>query len=185
MDDQHPYIKQQAEDESLYSHLQKKTLEEVQRLSGKVWTDFNAHDPGITLADIANYALTETNYKLGFETVDYLTPKNGTFEPKLFGLFPPEEVYTTAPVTLEDYRKLFFAHIPELDNVWVECDTATGGYTVRVVLSPFEEKNEKAVIKQIKKVYNSHRNLCEFLGEVMIVHPRRTGISCRIRDKTW
>lgn len=66
MDDQHPYIKQQAEDESLYSHLQKKTLEEVQRLSGKVWTDFNAHDPGITLADIANYALTETNYKLGF-----------------------------------------------------------------------------------------------------------------------
>lgn len=171
MDDQHPYIKQQAEDESLYSHLQKKTLEEVQRLSGKVWTDFNAHDPGITLADIANYALTETNYKLGFGTVDYLTPKNGTFEPKLFGLFPPEEVYTTAPVTLEDYRKLFFAHIPELDNVWVECDTATGGYTVRVVLSPFEEENEKAVIKQIKKVYNSHRNLCEFLGEVMIVHP--------------
>ena len=53
------YIRQLAENENLYSYLQRQTLEEVHRLSGKVWTDFNAHDPGVTLADIANYALTE------------------------------------------------------------------------------------------------------------------------------
>ena len=61
--------------ENLYSYLQRQTLEEVHRLSGKVWTDFNAHDPGVTLADIANYALTEMDYKLGFGTMDYLTEK--------------------------------------------------------------------------------------------------------------
>lgn len=54
-----PYIRQLAENENLYSYLQRQTLEEVHRLSGKVWTDFNAHDPGVTLADIANYALTK------------------------------------------------------------------------------------------------------------------------------
>ena len=164
------YIRQLAENENLYSYLQRQTLEEVHRLSGKVWTDFNAHDPGVTLADIANYALTEMDYKLGFGTMDYLTGEDGIFEPERFGLFPPEKVYTTAPVTLEDYRRLFFARIPELENVWVECNAATGGYTVKIALPPFEEEdNGKTVVKQVAKIYNSHRNLCEYLDKVIIV----------------
>lgn len=169
-DNNGPYIRQLAENENLYSYLQRQTLEEVHRLSGKVWTDFNAHDPGVTLADIANYALTEMDYKLGFGTVDYLTGEDGIFEPERFGLFPPEKVYTTAPVTPEDYRRLFFARIPELENVWVECNAATGGYTVKIALSPFEEEdNGKTVVKQVAKIYNSHRNLCEYLDKVIIV----------------
>ena len=84
------YIRQLAENENLYSYLQRQTLEEVHRLSGKVWTDFNAHDPGVTLVDIANYALTEMDYKLGFGTMDYLTGEDGIFKPERFGLFPPE-----------------------------------------------------------------------------------------------
>ena len=169
-DNNGPYIRQLAENENLYSYLQRQTLEEVHRLSGKVWTDFNAHDPGVTLADIANYALTEMDYKLGFGTVDYLTEEDGIFEPERFGLFPPEKVYTTAPVTPEDYRRLFFARIPELENVWVECNAATGGYTVKIALSPFEEEdNGKTVVKQVAKIYNSYRNLCEYLDKVIIV----------------
>lgn len=112
MDDKQPYIRQKTEDEELYSRLQKQTLTEVQRLSGRVWTDFNVHDPGVTLADIADYALTELDYKLNFPLVDYLTTKDNTFDPKRFGLFPPDEVYTTAPVTTEDYRKLFSLIFP-------------------------------------------------------------------------
>lgn len=171
MDEKQPYIKQQAEGENLYSRLQTQTLEEIQRLSEKVWTDFNAHDPGVTLADIANYVLTETNYKLEFAPEDYLTDKDGTFNPEQFGLFPPQAIYTTAPVTTEDYRKLFFARIPALDNAWVACNLATGGYTVRVVLSTFEEDQERIVKKLVKAVYNSHRNLCEYLDEVVVVQP--------------
>ena len=164
------YIRQLAENENLYSYLQRQTLEEVHRLSGKVWTDFNAHDPGVTLVDIANYALTEMDYKLGFGTMDYLTGEDGIFEPERFGLFPPEKVYTTAPVTPEDYRRLFFARIPDLENVWVECNAATGGYTVKIALPPFEEEdNGKTVVKQVAKIYNSHRNLCEYLDKVIIV----------------
>ncbi|WP_455638789.1 hypothetical protein [Parabacteroides sp.] len=168
MDDKQPYIKQRAEDEELYSRLQKQTLEEVQRLSGKVWTDYNTHDPGVTLADIANYMLTELNYKLGFDQEDYLTDKSHAFEPERFGFFPPDEVYTTAPVTTEDYRRLFFSYIPDLENVWMECDTATGGYTVKVLLSPFKEER-KDVMAQVEAIYNKHRNLCEYLEKVEIV----------------
>lgn len=168
MDEKQPYIKQRAEETELYSRLQKKTLEDVQRLSGKVWTDFNVHDPGVTLADIANYMLTELHYKLGFDQEDYLTTEGHTFEPKRFGFFPPDEVYTTAPVTTDDYRRLFFSYIPDLENVWMECDTATGGYTVKVLLSPFKE-DRKNVVAQVEAIYNEHRNLCEYLEKVEIV----------------
>lgn len=170
-DRKEPYIRQKEENEYLYTHLQRQTLEEVQRLSGKVWTDFNVHDPGVTLADIANYALTELDYKLHFNPEDYLMEKDGTFTPKRFGLFPPEEVYTTAPVTTEDYRRLFFSYIPEPENVWMKCNADNGGYTISIVFSPFEENNEKEVIKRVRELYNEHRNLCEYLDKIVIVKP--------------
>ena len=44
------------------------------------------------------------------------------FNPEWFGLYRPVEVYTTAPVTTEDYRKLFFSHIPDLENIWLDAD---------------------------------------------------------------
>lgn len=168
MDNTYPYIERSADDESLYQRLQRETLEELQRLSGKVWTDFNVHDPGVTLADIANYVLGETAYKFSFPNLaDYLVQDTGKLEPETFGLFMPDKVYTTAPVTAEDYRKVFFSHIPELENVWVDCRTETGGYTVSLVLSPFEEDRQD-LKRRVAEVYNSHRNLCEFLERVTV-----------------
>ena len=35
-----PYIEQQAAEDALYTRLQQQTLAEVQRMSGKVWTDY-------------------------------------------------------------------------------------------------------------------------------------------------
>ena len=75
-----PYIEQQAAEDALYTRLQQQTLAEVQRMSGKVWTDYNAHDPGVTLADIANYALAELDYKLGFGVADSLTEAGKPFD---------------------------------------------------------------------------------------------------------
>ena len=62
------YITHLSEEERLFTKLQQKALDEFGRLSGEVWTDFNPHDPGITLSDAVNYALTEVDYKLSFET---------------------------------------------------------------------------------------------------------------------
>lgn len=165
-----PYIEQQAAEDALYTRLQQQTLAEVQRMSGKVWTDYNAHDPGVTLADIANYALAELDYKLGFTLADSLSEKGRPFGPERFGLHAPLDAYTTAPVTADDYRRLLLARIPELENVSVTCDKETGGYTFRLLLSPFEDTPED-IERQAKDVYNSHRNLCEHLDRVETVKP--------------
>lgn len=173
MDEQkEPYIEQQPVEDALYTKLQEQTLDEVQRLAGKVWTDYNVHDPGITVGDVTNHALTELDYKLGFPLADYCVEKDGTFSPGRFGLFPPEEVYTTQPVTVEDYRRLFLANIPDIDDVHLVCDAKTGGYTIRILPSPFRKEKVGRICEEVKALYHRYRNLCEFLsGEVEILEP--------------
>ena len=51
----HTVITRKPEGEDLYSQLQEKALKNVQRIAGKVWTDYNLHDPGVTLLDVLNY----------------------------------------------------------------------------------------------------------------------------------
>lgn len=166
-----PYIEQQAAEDALYTRLQRQTLVEVQRLSGKVWTDYNAHDPGVTLADIANYALTELDYKLGFGVADSLTETGRPFDAARFGLFPPVDVYATSPVTEDDYRRMLLATVPGLENADVHCDPETGAYTVRILLSPFDGSNGDETVRLVEEAFHSRRNLCERLEKVEIIRP--------------
>lgn len=175
-----PYIEQQTEEDALYTRLQQQTLEETQRLSGNVWTDYNAHDPGVTLADIANYALTELEYKSGFATEDYLTDEAHPFEAKHFGLFPPTDSYTTLPVTEDDYRRMLTGTIPGLDNVQVICHPETGGYTFRIVLSPFAENSAEQIKQQVAAAYHSRRNLGEWLETVEVVQPDKLNLETEL-----
>ena len=39
--------------------LREMGIEEIQKLSGKIWTDFNLHDPGVTILEQLCYALTD------------------------------------------------------------------------------------------------------------------------------
>ncbi|MDR0893028.1 MAG: hypothetical protein LBN24_10495 [Mediterranea sp.] len=172
------YISRPPEGEELYTTLQQHTLEELQRLAGEVWTDFNAHDPGVTLADAANYALTETDYKLDFDLEDYLTAPEGTFQADEFGLFAPANLYPTAPITIDDYRKLLLAHFPMLENVAISmADDGTYRFALRV--SSFFEHTE-GLTEQVRQFYHEHRNLCETVGEITIQHPRKLSLSVDI-----
>ena len=156
-----PYIEQQAAEDALYTRLQQQTLAEVQRMSGKVWTDYNAHDPGVTLADIANYALAELDYKLGFGVADSLTEAGKPFDAARFGLFLPVDVYTTSPVTEDDYRRMLLASVPGLENADVHCDSETGAYTVRILLSPFEEGTIGRIAGELREIYRKLLTDCQ------------------------
>ena len=161
------YINQRESEQDVYVALQKDTIDRLQRLSGKVWTDFNAHDPGITILDVLNYALTELDYKLKFPLVDYLTEKGGVFRPEELGLFLPVSVFPINPVTVEDYRKLFLMEIPELENVWIDFDSAKGSYSVHLTLFDFMEGViPEDVRRRVEKCFMAHRNLCETLEKV-------------------
>ena len=164
MDEKEPYIEQQDAQDALYTRLQRQTLETAQRLSGKVWTDYNPHDPGVTLGEAANYALTELDYKLGFSLVDYLVDTDSSFDPGRYGLFPAAEVSATSVVTVDDYRRLFMQEIPGLINLQMDFNPATNGYAVSFVKMPFYD--DELLARRIASLYQQHRNLSEWLERV-------------------
>ena len=165
------YIEKKAEppEETDYQKLQEAALETVQQLSGNLWTDYNDHDPGVTIMDAFNYALTELNYKLSFPVVEYLTNEEGEFKPNNFGLFLPGQVYPSGPVTQADYRKLFFDRINDISDIWIHPSTEKLSGTVDIIadLSPSANRNKQNKIEEkIRKLYNENRNLGETLGNV-------------------
>lgn len=66
-------LERREKQSNLYNQLQKEILTLLQQLCGDQWSDFNAHDPGVTLAEIINYALYELDYQLTFSPGDICT----------------------------------------------------------------------------------------------------------------
>lgn len=166
MDERSLYITRQEDGEDLYTALQRQTLAELQRLSGNVWTDYNPGDSGVAVSEAANYVLTETDYRLDFPLEDYLAGSDGKWEEERYGLFPPESVYPSAPVTAVDYRRAILTRFPDVENA--EVIPGQGGrYHVRLRVSPFSPDMAGRVLGFL----NRHRNLCEMFEDVQVVSP--------------
>lgn len=102
-----------------YDWLRKTGLNYIQQFSNKVWTDYNVHDPGITVLELLCYALTDLAYRTSFPVADLLTP-TGETGPNPDDFFTAKKILTTHPVTINDYRKYLLDHIPAIRNVWLE-----------------------------------------------------------------
>lgn len=164
---EHITIKRKTEGQDLYSQLQEKSLRDVQRLSGEIWTDYNVHDPGVTLLDTLNYALLETDYRLQFDWQDYLTLPEKGFHPEHHALFAPSAIFPVNPVTVTDYRKLFVSNVEDLSGVRVIVHPESGIYDFALEVWPETSENrKKKIVKEVCSLFHSHRNLCENLGEI-------------------
>lgn len=170
MDEKGRYITRFPEGQEPYTELQRRTLAELQRLSGEAWTDYNPSDPGVTVADAANYALTETGYRLEFPLEDYLAGKDGSWVQEMYGLFPARSVYPSTPVTAEDYRRVILTRFPMVKNATVIPRSGTGQYDVRLRISPYFS-HDGSVEASVLRFLNRHRNLCEQFGRIWTESP--------------
>lgn len=101
-----------------YSELRALMLEKVQSMSGHVWTDYNLHDPGVTILEQLCYALTDINYRSDY-TVEDLLANDDEIDLHRHGMFAPDEALPCRPLTLVDYQKYFTDKIKEVDYVIV------------------------------------------------------------------
>ena len=53
-----------------YDLLLEEGLSYVQKYSGKIWTDYNYHDPGVTFLEYLTYAITDLGYRTDFPVED-------------------------------------------------------------------------------------------------------------------
>lgn len=99
-----------------FQFLLKEGLRYIEKLGSKFWTDYNAHDPGITILDVLCYAITDLGYRADFDIKDLLTNKKGLIENKTF--FSASNIFTNAPLTEIDFRKLLI-DIDGVANAWL------------------------------------------------------------------
>ena len=93
----------------------------VEQLAHGRWTDYNAHDPGITLLEHLADALAEIGYRGEFDVADLLTDAGGGIDYRQ-PFFTARPIFSNAPVTNDDYRRLLIDHLG-LSNAWLLCKT--------------------------------------------------------------
>ena len=137
------YIDKKEKGSGEYQEIYLEGIELLQNLSGANWTDYNEHDPGVTIFENIAYTLTNLSHKVDQSIEDILTEsKNKAHEIKFKdsflvtkkrsqlkpiplksgdnGFFVASEILTTNPVIKEDYRKMFVDGIHNVKNVWIK-----------------------------------------------------------------
>ena len=183
-------------------------LKHIGELSGKIWTDHNAHDPGITILELLCYALVDLGYRTTLPIADLLASgKNGVDESSEFpeddNFFTPLEILTCNPTTILDYRKLLL-EVTGVRNAWLEpvnneklylqskqshyelnCFPVSedfislnGLYHVLIEKEP--DSDSKIVCKEVQEILSAHRNLCEDFQDITILCPLEIGICADI-----
>ena len=100
-------ISRQEERPFDYAAIREEAIELVQKLSGKIWTDFNVHDPGVTILEQIVFVLTELGYKTGFDVKDYLADFDGNIDYESQAMYAPSLASQSFPVTLDEYSAFF------------------------------------------------------------------------------
>lgn len=85
-----------------FDRLRDRASVRLQALAGNRWTDYNAHDPGLTLLEALCYALTDLGYRAGFTMPELLAGESDSF-------FGPEAALPGAPVSGEDLLRYLYA----------------------------------------------------------------------------
>lgn len=88
-------------------------------MSSQIWTDFNLHDPGVTVLEVLCYAVTDLGYRNNFDIKDLLTLNPQDPKSKETNFFTPDQILTCNPVTELDWRKRLI-DITGVRNAWLE-----------------------------------------------------------------
>ena len=108
-----------------YDFLRKEGIEYLQKIVGDIWTDYNVHDPGVTILEILCYAITDLGYRTNLDIKDILAvnPDDPT-EKEYNNFFTAREILTNGPWTINDYRKLLI-DVDGVKNAWLEPATSS------------------------------------------------------------
>ncbi len=171
----------------------------VEKFSSDLWTDYNPHDPGITMLEALSYAITDLAYRTAHPIEDLLTPPKG--EQPLTADFSAAQILFNRALTETDYRKLLI-DIEGVRNAWLE--TVEGGecpiYLNRLAetlsLTPIdppepipirglyrvwieaedEDADHPQLLQRVADRLHQNRNLCEDFFEIRIIPTEKVGV---------
>ena len=93
-------------------------LKHVQDLSSRIWTDYNVHDPGITILELLCYSLTDLGYRASYPVKDLLASETGNAEKMAGQFFTARQIFPNRALTNRDYRKILI-DLDGVKNAWI------------------------------------------------------------------
>ncbi|UTW62258.1 hypothetical protein KFE98_20010 [bacterium SCSIO 12741] len=165
-----------------YRKLRQMAISFTQKFSSDIWTDYNEHDPGVTILESLCYAVTDMAYRTQYPVEDILVSTPGEkLKAGDNAFYPPDEIYPVNPVNNQDLRKYLIDALNEVNNAWVEKGKNLGEKNVWLLLNDSVPVGyEKRVKSKARKSYNLVRNLSESLGKVEVLPRKEVGVSCQI-----
>ena len=179
-----------------YASLREEGIRHLERVAGHLWTDFNTHDPGITILEQLCYAITDLGYRASYDLPDLLAEGGADSSA---GLFSAARILTSAPVTLADKRRLILdvtgaknawiepvaepqpllSHEPGAKEVWIGPPRAAsepiwlrGLYRVQIEKSDFVDIDGSILRREAAQRFLGRRALGEDLDVVRILAPQ-------------
>ena len=64
-----------------FYRLRREGIGFVEQMGSHLWTDYNTHDPGITILEALCYAITDLAYRTGWDIQDLLAPATPSTDP--------------------------------------------------------------------------------------------------------
>ncbi|MCG8421914.1 MAG: hypothetical protein MJE77_28670 [Proteobacteria bacterium] len=176
-----------------YAFLRQEGIRHIEKLAGRLWTDFNAHDPGITILEQLCYAITDLAYRTSYQLPDLLA---GEGDDPYRSLYSPATILPCFPVTLTDLRKLVI-DVEGVKNAWIERVEKPavplfyhegrkalslqsesqyvepvflkGLYRVLIEKSELADKDGSLVQSEAARRLHAFRNLCEDFEEIRVL----------------
>ncbi len=155
-----------------FAQLLAEGLAACQGLASDTWTDYNEHDPGVTILEQVCYAITDLGFRAAYPVADTLAEQSHKWQQKFSTLYPGKRILTCNALTILDYRKLIIdqalsAKWANFKNVWLQPvrnhqEGILGLYTMQVeVRDP--SINSDTLVQQLRNAYLGHRNVAEDL----------------------
>lgn len=173
-----------------HADLREQGIALAQAASGQLWTDYNLHDPGVTLLEAWCYALTEDVFNARQPVADLLTAPDGRIHYEAHGLHAAPVMLPCRATTEQDHLRWIMDRVPQVLGLRMDMhETAAGQpsglWQVSAQLPPPETEQDQPgkaeLATRCAQAYWEQRNLCEDLKTLpQILLPMPCRLSCDI-----
>ncbi|MHC0447942.1 hypothetical protein ACWA1F_21220 [Flavobacterium sp. 3-218] len=169
-----------------FNFLKDEAIDYIQNHIGNQWTNFNPSDPGMTILDQVCYAMTELGYCTDFSIPDILTDSTGKMQIEN-QFYLPYKILTTAPYTIDDYRKYIIDGIEDVYNAVITTykDNVlpfSRVYQIYLYINPDITGTEKCqnICKSVFYYLNQSRNIGELFNMPIALQTQNCWIGGKI-----
>lgn len=157
--------RQQAPDPLGFDALRLHAITAAQQASGELWTDYNLHDPGVSLLEALCFALTEDLFgaRQPVPQLLGLGPQDGAAAWARFGLHTPQALLPCHPCTGPDWETWLLQQLPHARQLSMRPLGATGLWRMALQSHADVAEDKRVLRSKALQAYWPERNLGEDL----------------------